>query len=342
MGNTLQVQTSLSDPVVTHLFGLNLWVPSGARPAWQVTYSYNRLWPTLVAAVAQSDTLARGLVVGDQNLSYRQRTFSVSGSVDLPVLRRADASADVTLGYDYSAYGMVGPVPVGDPTGPITIKPAAGPFADLRLGWSFTNAHHWNYSISNQTGRSLSLTLRLLDPALGGRFHGTEISWSWAEYLTPPWARLHALALLTQGGFGFGDKHGFFNLGGYADQDVVRSLLLHQQQFAFLRGYPINVVSGDSYLVATGEYRAPLLWIERGYATNFVYLRRIWGTVFGDAGNAFQGRFEPGKLKTDVGVEVHLQMQLFWFIDSQLQLGVAHGFQSEGGNRFYFVSSSSF
>ena len=109
-----------------------------------------------------------------------------------------------------------------------------------------------------------------------------------------------------------------------------------------MRGYPINVVSGDSYLVLTGEYRAPLLWIERGYDTNFVYLRRIWGTAFADAGNAFQGKFQPDKLKTDAGVEAHLEMQLFWFIDTQLQLGVAHGFQSGGGNRLYFVSSFSF
>ena len=35
-------------------------------------------------------------------------------------------------------------------------------------------------------------------------------------------------------------------------------------------------------------------------------------------------------------------MQLFWFIDTQMQLGVAHGFQSGGDNRLYFVSSFSF
>jgi outer membrane protein assembly factor BamA len=220
--------------------------------------------------------------------------------------------------------------------------PAAGPFADVRLGWSFSNAHRWPYSISAQTGRNLSLTVRLLDPALGGRFHGTEVSWAWSEFLTPPWARLHALALLTQGGFGFGDKRDFFSLGGYAEQDVVRGLLLNQQQYAFLRGYPVSAVTGDSYLVLTAEYRAPLLWIERGYETSFLYLRRIWGTAFVDAGNAFQGRFQPGNLKTDAGVEAHLELQLFWFIDTQLQLGLAHAFSSGGGDQFYFVTSFSF
>ncbi len=341
-GNTLQINTNLSDPVSTHLFGLNLWIPSSGRPAWQVAYAYDRLWPSLNLSVAESDTRTTGLIVGDQNLAYTQRTFSASGSIGLPVMRRADASADVTLAYDYSAYGMVSAVPVGDPTAPITMKPAAGPFADVRLAWSFSNAHRWPYSISNQTGRNLSLTLRLLDPALGGRFHGTEVSWAWSEFLTPPWARLHALALLTQGGFGLGDKRDFFSLGGYADQDVVRGLLLNQQQYAFLRGYPVNAVTGDSYLVLTAEYRAPLVWIERGYESSFLYFRRIWGTAFVDAGNAFQGRFQPDNLKTDAGVEAHLELQLFWFIDTQLQLGLAHAFSSGGGNQLYFVTSFSF
>jgi hypothetical protein len=341
-GNTLQLQTSLSDPVVTHVFGFNVWIPENVRPAWQVGYSYYHLWPSLNLSLAESDTFTSGLLVGDQRLVYRQRTLSASGSIGLPVMRRADASADVTVAYDYSAYGMVGAVPVADPTGPITVKPAGGPFADLRFGWSFTNVHSWPYSISGQTGRNLSLTLRLLDPALGGRFRGTEISWSWSEFLTPPWAHLHAQALLTQGGFGLGDRRDFFTLGGYADQDVVRALLLNQQQFAFLRGYPINVVSGDSYLTLTAEYRAPLLWIERGYQTSFVYLRRLWGTAFADAGNAFQGRFQPTNLKTDAGVELHLQLQLFWFINTQVQLGLAHGFSSGGGDHLYFVSSFSF
>lgn len=341
-GNTLQVETSLSDPVVTHVFGIKFWIPANVRPAWQLSYSYVRLWPSLSVSAAQSDTMTPGLIVGDRNLTYRQRTFSGTGSIGLPIMRRADASADLTAAYDYAAYGMVGPVPVGDPTGPITVKPAAGPYADLRLAWSFTNAHRWPFSISSQTGRTLGVTLRLLDPALGGRLRGTQVSWSWSEFLTPPWARLHALALLTQGGFGLGDRRDSFALGGYADQDVVRALLLNQQQFAFLRGYPVNAVTGDSYLVLTAEYRAPLLWIERGYQTSFAYLRRIWGTAFVDAGNAFQGRFDPGHLKTDAGAELHLELQLFWFIDTQVQLGAAHGFAAGGGNHLDFVTSFSF
>jgi Tol biopolymer transport system component len=341
-GDTLQVQAAFSDPAQIHFFAANLFVPTGGPPAWALSYAYYRLWPSFSASVAQSDNMTKGLIVGDQNLVYRQRTLSFSGGVGLPVMRRADSSADVGITYEYAAYGMVGAVPVGDPTGPITILPQSGPFADLRLSWSFTNAHRWPYSIGNQTGRTVQLNLRLLDPVLGGRFHGTAVSWLWNEYVTPPWARLQFFAFQTSGGFGIGDRRDFFGVGGFADQDIVRALLLNQQQTASLRGYPPNVATGDSYLTFTGEYRAPLLWIERGYDTSLLYLRRIWGAVFVDAGNAFAGTFHAASLKTDAGAEIHLEMQLFYFIYTQVQLGFARGFQTGGGNQVYFVTAATF
>jgi Tol biopolymer transport system component len=341
-GDTLQISASFNDPVSIHFFGVNVYVPTDGPPAWQLSYSYYRLWPALSLSVAHSDAMTKGLIVGDFNLPYRQRTNSISGSISFPVLRRADASGDVALAYDYSAYGMVGDIPVGEPTGPITILPHGGPFADLRLGWSFTNAHRWPYSISYQTGRNVSLSLRLLDPTLGGRFSGTSVSWSWAEYVTPPWTRLQVFAFLTQGGFSTGDRPDYFSLGGYADQDVVRALLLNQQQFVFLRGYQPGVVTGNSFLALSAEYRAPLLWIERGYDTSLLYLRRIWGALFVDGGTAYSGAFTTGTLKTDAGAELHLEMQLFYYIYTQVQLGFARGFQTGGGNQFYFVTGITF
>jgi outer membrane protein assembly factor BamA len=342
LGQTFQVLTNVNDPAGFHFFSFNFLFPTTGSPSGQVTYSYLRLWPAFSLSLAKTDLVTDGLIVDNHNLDYLQRTLSFTAAMSLPVLRTADASSDLSFAYDYSAYGPISAIPVGEPTGAITIKPEIGPYADLKLSWSFSNAHRWQYSISNQEGRGVSLNLRVSDPTLGGRFRATEVSWSWAEYFTPPWARLHALAFLTQGGFGIGDKRQFFGLGGYASQDVLRGVLLNQQQFAFLRGYPVNVVSGDSYLVATGEYRAPLLWIERGYQTFPVYLRRIWATGFVDAGDAFQGPFHAGELRVDAGVEAHLEFTLFYYLDTQIQLGYARGFQSGGGNQLYFVTAVSF
>ena len=171
----------------------------------------------------------------------------------------------------------------------------------------------------------------------------TEIDWSWTEYVTPPWARLHALALHHAGRVRIGDQRQFFCAGRLrATRTSCAASCSSSRQFAFLRGYPLNVVSGDSYLVSSAEYRAPLLWIERGYQTFPVYLRRIWGTAFVDAGDAFQGPFHVQQLKTDAGVEAHLLFSIGWYLETQIPLGCAHGFQSGGGNQLYFVASATF
>jgi len=341
-GQTVQVQTSVSDPAGLHSLGFNLFFPLAGSPAAQVAYTYYRFWPLLGLTLTKVDQVTNGLIVDGHNLDYTQRNLSLTASAVLPVLHTPDASAPLTFAYDYVAYGPISKIPVGDPTGGITIKPQTGPYADLKLTWQYYGSHSWPYSISPQEGRNLTLILRLADPSLGGHFRMAGVEWAWAEYFTPPWARLHALALLTQGGFSVGDNRQFWSVGGYAYQDVLRDTLLMQHQFAFLRGYPVNVASGDGYLVASGEYRAPLLWIERGVQTFPLYLRRIWGTAFVDAGNAFQGPFHASALKTDAGVEAHLEFMTFYSFDGQIQLGYAHGFQSGGGNQFYFVAASNF
>ena len=122
------------------------------------------------------------------------------------------------------------------------------------MSWYFSNVHAWHYSISSQEGRVVRVNLRFSDPTLGGRFHTTEISGAWQEYLTPPWARLHALALLWSGGIGIGDKRDFFGLGGFFEQDVLQTLFLSRPQCCtFLRGYPPNSFVGDSYQIVVGR-----------------------------------------------------------------------------------------
>ena len=320
LGDTFQLQTSVTDPASIHFFSFNFLFPRSGSPSGVIGYTYARFWPAFNLALSKVDQVTNGLIIDNQNLNYVQRTITFSASTDLPVLQTPDASATVSFGYDYAAYGPISrsQFPVGEPTGGITVLPQTGPAADLTFSWRFSNAHQWQYSISNQEGRSVGVTLRLVDPALGGTLRSTSIQGSWAEYLTPPWARLHALALLAEGGFSLGDQRQFFSLGGYGYQDVLRSVLLKQQSFAFLRGYPVNVVSGDSFVVASGEYRAPLLWIERGYQTFPLYLRRIWGAGFVDAGNAFQGPFHAGDLKTDAGVETHLLFSVGWYLEAQI------------------------
>ena len=123
LGQTLQIQTTASDPASIHFFALDLLFPTGGSPSGSVSYTNQRLWPAFNASLAQTDLVTNGLIVDNHNLDYLQRTIFLSTSIDLPVLRTADTSGDLGFGYDYSAYGPISAIPVGDPTGAITVFP---------------------------------------------------------------------------------------------------------------------------------------------------------------------------------------------------------------------------
>ena len=99
---------------------------------------------------------------------------------------------------------------------------------------------------------------------------------------------------------------------------------------------------GDGYQIISAEYRAPLLRIERGYQTFPAYFRQLWGAVFVDAGNAYQGRFKFSDLKYDVGAELNLGLNLVYYLESQIKVGYAHGFSAPGGDQWYFLAAASF
>jgi hypothetical protein len=73
-----------------------------------------------------------------------------------------------------------------------------------------------------------------------------------------------------------------------------------------------------------------------------VYLRRLYGTVFADAGDAFFGSLKPGDIRYGVGGELHLSMVLVYYIQSEIQLGFARGLSKGGSDHVYLVTSFPF
>ncbi len=338
------IATTLGDPVGNHFASISLLLPNTEfDPSIAGYYAYNRLWPSFEVSARRSAQQLGGFYLGGQDTPYRQRGYGASVAVGLPLRRTAASSSNVKFGYDYTAYALSGGIPPADPTAPITIRPEHGPDADMFVYWDFNNAHGWPYSVSGQEGRSLALYLRIADPALGGRYHTTQLSWSWVEYFTPPWARLHALAMSLSGGVGIGDKRQLFGMGGFVEQDLLRAIFLNRrEQGLFLRGYPPFAFVGDSFHLLSTEYRLPVWWIEKGYRTFPLYFRRIWGSLFLDAGNAFYGQFRVQDVKLGAGAEARLQFNIAHYLDTELKLGYAHGFQTKGGDEIYFVAAASF
>jgi Tol biopolymer transport system component len=343
VGNSGRVQFTVGDPAANHSVTVDVLVPANGDASLRVDYSYLRLWPAFSLTGTRTAALACDLVLDGQRTCYRQNSASGSASIGLPVLRRPESAADVSFGYTLVTYAPAARSTAPDPTGGILIEPETGPDASLFLQWSFANAHAWAYSISPQEGRRLVLTTQLHDPALGGKFHAADFTWLWTEYFTPPWARLHAFALLYSGGIGVGDKRAFFGLGGFVEQDLLRTLFRNTRQGGqFLRGYAPNAVVGDQFHLVSAEYRAPLLWFEGGYQTFPIYLRRLYGAAFTDVGNAFFGQLRPSDLRVGVGGELRLQLVLAYYIEAEIQLGVARGLTHGGADQLYLVTSFPF
>jgi Tol biopolymer transport system component len=343
LGVSLGINTTVSDPVGNHLVGINVLMPRDGDGSLRLDYSYSGLWPSLGLTVTRTSLMTGGLIVDHVNHAYRQHSASLSGGMGLPIMRKPDSSADLSFGYQYQAYGPADPMPVADPTAGISSAPETGPLAGAYVAWSFSNAHSWSYSVSPQEGRHLQLTLGVSAPSLGSKFTTTQLSWAWGEYLTPPWAKLHAVALLYSGGVGIGDKRSGFGIGGFAEQDLIRSVFLNRHQCCqFLRGYKPGSFVGDQYHLFSAEYRSPLLWVERGYGTFPVYLRRLHGAIYADAGNAFLGKFRPQDLKYGVGAEIRLETHLAYYLYTQVQLGVAKGLSTGGSTQYYFVTAFPF
>jgi Tol biopolymer transport system component len=339
LGNSFEVQFGVSDPVGNHGLALDVVVPGSGDASLRFDYAYNLIWPQFGLTLTRTALEANDLVIDGARTNYKQHVWTASGSVSLPVVRTPASSGDVAFGYNYSAYAPADDLPAADPTHGITVPPETGPAANLFVSWSFSNAHSWPLSISLQEGRRLQLSLQISDPALGGKFHTTEVRWFWTEYLTPPWARLHALALLYSGGVGIGDKRSFFGIGGFVQQDLLRALFLNQPQgcCTFLRGYDPNALVGDQFHLLSAEYRAPLLWFERGKDTFPIYLRRLHGAIFADAGDAFFGALKLGDIHYGVGAELRLDAVFVYAVEANIQLGYARGLSKDGGDHIYLV-----
>lgn len=343
LGPDLRLGTVVSDPAILHGVALTAILPIDGDPTARVDYNYAGLWPFFNLHATRAAYRQGGLVVSGENRLYREHYIGGGGQVALPVVRKNDAYADVSAGYNWQDYAMVDDVPAGTPDGPVTRLPGRGPDGEAYLSWYYSNVQAFNYSVSGQQGRHLQLGVAIADPALGGRYRTSQVGWNWKEFWTPPWASLQAVGLSVSGGVGIGEKRGIFHIGGFREQDLVRAAVLgYRQCCLFLRGYRASSIEGDQFHIASLEYRGPLLWFERGYETFPFYLRRLTGAIYADAGDAFYGDFDPGKLRYGVGGELRLEFKTGYYLESLLQVGVARGLSREGITDFYIVSAFPF
>jgi hypothetical protein len=110
----------------------------------------------------------------------------------------------------------------------------------------------------------------------------------------------------------------------------------------YLRGYHADAIAGPRFHLASAEYRAPLVWIERGHATFPLYARRLWGALFADAGAAHAGALAWRDVRVGAGAELRLELAFRYGFEAYLSLGLARGLSKGGVTDYYLVSAVPF
>jgi Tol biopolymer transport system component len=348
LGTSFTAEVTGTDVVGNHSWGLAATYSStNDTVALSGSYVYWRLWPQLSVSGSRFVGQRGGFVLDGRNRAYTEESLSATAAVQFPILRRTGLSSDLSIAYSLDllrnrSRGLYVP----DPNEISPRFPETGTVAGIELGWSYSSAQRFNFSISPQAGRTLVVNLRFDHEALGSDYRTAQASWRWTEYLTNPWWRDHVLALRYAGGAATGNfsRRGLFAVGGVPPQDVLRAFFeVNRVGGLFLHGYPQGGLIGDQFHLWNAEYRFPVVTLEQGYQTVPLYVRRVHAAAYADYGAAFSGSLtDTNPFRLGVGGELRIDMVLGYVVANTFQIGYARGLSQGGEGQLYFVLGTPF
>jgi Tol biopolymer transport system component len=230
--------------------------------------------------------------------------------------------------------------------------------ASLRLGYSYSDAEKYGFSISPEQGHSFSLTYEHADKALGSDYTFNKLLFDGRQFFPLPF--LHqVLAFRLVAGCSSSnllesnlDKEKF-KLGGYNSADNLSDV---EVNIFPLRGYKSATLAGNNLLLGSLEYRFPLANIEHSITLGpiFLFLERLSGVFFVDIGNAWEStnlniNTEKAEInsnwqdfKASIGAELKADFNLNYDSPFTLRLGTAKALTDPKGYDIYITLGSSF
>lgn len=308
------------------------WGLATNQPGFAASVRTDALWPALSLQGRRSVELVPGAPEG-----YLES--SLSGRLNASFLFRRQWSAwRVDVSWQLAALAPAAALPPGSPP-----PPAQGLLGTGILTLEYSSVRRWIRSISSEEGRRLSLEVRESSAWLGSDFASTSASASWAEFVKLPWSAHHVLALRVTGGAGVGalGNRRIFGLGGPSSWSLLSDAATLQSPTRLLRGYGPNTFTGRAFALATAEYRFPLADLERGFGVLPVFLRRLHGAVFVDAGDAFDPGTSPVP-RLGVGAELRTELTFGYLLSGDLRLGYARGLSAGGGDQLLLLAGTHF
>jgi len=236
--------------------------------------------------------------------------------------------------------------------------PTRGFFSSVGAGYAWSKSTSYALSISPERARVLTASIEYTPSWLGSttfddenqrvRFDQLQLTGEWREYRTAPWLDNHVFAWKLAGGASVGDSfaYGSFRLGGSFSENGIT---LVPSEWRMLRGYYPASDSGEGFWLASGEYRFPVWYIDRGVGTFPLFLKHVSGAIVADAGNAFDTVDEAGFQGALLGLGAELRLYSVWGYGNGSYLRGGYAFSPLGNgirigspNGFYLGVGSSF
>jgi hypothetical protein len=371
-GTALGLSTGASDILGFHaatasvLYLFEQRVLTGAA-----AYSYGRLLPDFrVEAGRGYSERSRGFnryehdrEPGDPDTylqsGYRERNTYAEAGVGLPVLRSARHSADAGVSYRFTRLTNLdeGDTPI-DPSAPTTQLPEVGDVAQvtMRASYSSLGDGSGRFTLGSERGRSVAVSLSVLDERLGGDFGDLQASASYREAIPMPWRGHQSLELVVRGGTSAGGlrRRGAYCVGDFGSgpgvlggADVVLASLnragFGTNGCALLRGYGTAAASGQHFAIGSLEYRIPLVDVDRGLGTAPFFFQRVGLVPFVDWGSAWTDAIRVRDALLGAGATLAFTFHLGYVESVSVLFQYAHGFAREQGlDTFRVVVGSAF
>lgn len=341
-GQSVIVNVAASDISGRHSVALSS-VTELEKPVVQgsLSYVYGGLNFDYSASAFRTIAPRGGYQIGQYRPTIIQETAGLANTIVYSTPSPYDNRSYV-LTHSVSRVGAEFPMPI-DKLDPYEtpVFPQRGLSSAIHLGYAFTNAERYLWSVGPERGFAFSAAFDFTDPSIASEFSGFATNADLTTYLLMPWLRHHAMAFHVGAGTSGGNfpGRGAFFLGGFVDLpvvDTVRNILI--QGGVTLRGYEPVSIAGRSYTLFNTEYRFPIVNIDRGDSTLPFFVNRINGNVFFDYGSAFDV-FNDAQFKSGVGAELWFDAFLGYVQPFTFRLGYARGLASLGIDKTYFVAA---
>jgi Tol biopolymer transport system component len=328
-GPTFGALTGGMDVLVRHTWiASGWWSADGGEPGYAVAYQGGWSWPRLDLSSSLALEESRGP-------PYRlQRVWTLADAGLGFTWTRLSRALALRVGWSGTRYDTVGPALPAAPV-PEAIRFEDGLLSEASLTARYSDARRFVRSISPEEGRTAVALASVAAPELGSDYSVARARANVAQYLRLPFTRHAVLALRAAGGVAEGSIGGDppFELGGFGDPDplalVPGAIASPPDQ---LRGYEHGALGGTGYVLGNLELRFPLGAPGLGRSTWPLFLRRVHGALFADAGDAFDlpgelafagHRLDLEQLRFSAGAELRLEVVLGYALRTDVRVGVA-------------------